>query len=315
MLLTFGLFETAADVCSTLDDLSNAGFAPNSFSLAARDVEGDRGEQSDRRMTIAQVLDALELTPAATRLDTLALIVIPEEGTFLTAGRLAREVARLSVDNQARQSQLERFLMVLGCAGEEATFLGGRLQAGSLFVGVEDGDEKRLAAARDIFTEQQAIHVGDAAMPEIDGPDGASDIPLPDACVISDAVVLDVSNLRVLNGDKSNSRNEMLGRQLVDEAGAEIGPITGIVVDPHVIGYGAPAYIVVQHGGFLGVGRQEYVIPIELIHDAPGTGGFRARLELDVLENAPAFDARLPISRREEMSICGYYGTVPYWES
>lgn len=312
MLLTFGLFETPADVRAAVGDLAKAGFRPDSLSLLARDLESDTADQGERRTTIAQVIDALDLVPAAIHFDALALLVIPEEGIFLTAGWPARELARLQCGDEPEHSQLGRFLTGIGCASEEAGFLGGRLEAGTLLLGVEVADEERQEAAREIFTEQQAIHVGDAALPA--APEGQlpADVPLPDDGVIGDAVVLDVATLLVL-GEDGPDTGKLMGRPLFDEAGAEIGTITGVAIDPRSPAGSAPAYVIVERGGFLGMGSSEYALPAELVV-AAGDDGYRAQLSLDVLENAPAFDARLPISRREEVAICGYYGTVPYWE-
>lgn len=312
MLLTFGLFETAADVRAAISDLAKAGFRPESLTLVARDHESDTAEQSDRRTTVAQVIDGLDLAPSAIYFDTLALIVIPEEGIFLMGGWPARELTRISYGEEPEQTQLGRFLMGIGCASEEANFLGSRLEAGVLLLGVEADDDERLDAAREIFTEQQAIHLGEAALPAPQEGQLPADVPIPNASVIGDAIVLDVVTLLVL-GDGVPDDSKLIGRQLIDESGAEIGEITAVAVDPRHPRDLAPAYVIVQRGGFLGMGSNEYVIPAELIEAAPD-GSYRASLALDALENAPAFDSRLPISRREELAICGYYGTVPYWE-
>lgn len=315
MLLTFGLFETAADVHAATRALIKLGIDSGDLWLIVRDLEADTGEQDDRRTTIARVLVALDLAGAARHLKTTGLVVFPEEGTYLVGGWPVRELAaRAAAERPRDQTELCRILIGAGCASEEAGFLDGRLQAGTILLGVSGGDEARLKAAREIFTDQQAIHVGATMMPDETWQRwNATGLPKPGASGAGEAVVLDFSSLQVLGPDDAIN-NEMIGQTLFDRDAAEVGTVSAIVADPGDADDPQPVYIVVQNGGFLGVGRNEYVVPLELIEAGSGSQRYRARMTRDVLENAPAFDAELPISRREELLICGYYGTAPYWE-
>ncbi|CAN5744466.1 hypothetical protein BH23CHL2_BH23CHL2_11610 [soil metagenome] len=316
MLLTFGLFETAADVQAATNDLVKSGLDPSSLWLIVRDLEADTGEQDDRRTTIARLLVALDLAGIARHFRSTGLVVFPKEGAYLVAGWPVRELtARASVDGASDQTELCRILVGAGCEAEEAGFLDGRLQAGTLLLGVAADDEERLETAREIFADQQAIHVGTATMPTGAWQRwNAASAPKPDTSSAGEAVVLDFSSLLVVGPDDDSGDIRMIGQTLFDRDEAEVGAVSAIVIDPEDGNSSKPVYIVVRNGGFLGVGRHEYVIPFEMIDAEPGTEHFRARMTRDLLENAPAYDAELPISRREELLICGYYGTAPYWE-
>lgn len=315
MLLTFGLFETAADVHAATRELIRADFDSSNLWLVARDLQSDKGDQNDRRTTIAQVIVALDLAAAARHFDTTGLVVIPEEGTFLAAGWPALTLTRVATGSYGEQAGLCRILTGIGCTSDEAGFLDGRLKAGTLLLGIADGEEERLKAAHEILADHQAIHVGAATTSDDDWLHQNSEAaPKLEVDVTSDTVILDFSALMVTEQDNDDCDHDMIGRVLVDQHDDEIGVVSAIVVDLKETDDRRPKYIVVQNGGFLGVGRNEYVVPFEMIEHEPDTGYYRAKLNRDVLENAPAFDPEMPLSRREEQTICGYYGTSPYWD-
>ena len=315
MLLTFGLFETAADVHAAIRDLDQAGFGAGKPWLLTRNLEADTGEQDERRTTVARALVELDLADSACYFDTTGLVVIPEEGAYLVAGWPIWALTSVATEGEPGRTELCRALIGIGCGTEEAGFLEGRLQAGTMLLGVADSDEERLEAVREIFADQQAIHVGAAEIPAESWKRwNAAGAPKPDATATGKTVILDFSFLVVLSGEDAARQHELIGQTLLDQDQAEIGTISAIVIDRKAADDARPEYIVVENGGFLGVGRHEYAIPFGLIEVESQPSRYLARLTRDVLENAPAFDSKLPISRREEQSICGYYGTIPYWD-
>jgi hypothetical protein len=312
MPLTYALFESAADLRATVNALRKTGVERSSLSFIGRDLESDIGEQDDRRMTIAQVLQALDLGPVAMHLDPFALVVVPEGGTFLTAGWSARHLGSENSDSCSDRRGIHDLLGTLGHSDEEAEFLNRRLQAGVLFLGVSNPDENSLARAREIFADQQAVYVG-----VIESESTASGwdevaIPRPNSAVLGELIIVDVS-ASILDSDEGNSRNALVGATLVDEESNEIGTITATISDPEREPGEAPAYVVVEHGGFLGVRQSLHVLPSELVEEQD-SGSYRVRCNVEVIENGPAFDAHLPFSRREEQAVCAYYGTKPHWE-
>ncbi len=239
MPLTYALFETAADLRATVNALSKNGFERSSLSFIGRDLESDIGEQDDRRTTIAQVLQALDLGPVAMHLDPFALVVVPEGGTFLIAGWSARHLGSKNGVSCSDRKGIHDFLGTLGHSDEEAEFLNGRLQAGVLFLGVSDPDENSLARAREIFADQQAVYVGLIESESIERGWAEVAISRSDSAVLGELIIVDVS-ASILDSDEENSSNALVGATLVDEESNEIGTITATISDPERESRGAP---------------------------------------------------------------------------
>lgn len=312
MPLTYALFETAADLCATVNTLHKQGIERSQLSLMARDLESDAGEQDARRTTIAQVLQALDLASIALCLEPMVLATIPEAGTFLTAGWPARKLSDSKASNE--RAQLDTFLMENRHSAEEAAFLQGRLQAGALMLGLYASEEQTLLDAREVFADQQAVYVGliDFEIHDCDWADGA--ISTPDAPAYGDVILVDAT-AGSLNEEQRSESTHLIGAGLRDEAGNEIGTICATILDLARDRQELQDYVVIERAGFLGVGQNLHVLPAGIIQELPDGSGYQASCSLESVENGPAFDARLPFSRREEQAICAYYGTKPHWES
>jgi hypothetical protein len=72
-------------------------------------------------------------------------------------------------------------------------------------------------------------------------------------------------------------------------------------------------YLVVDTGGWLG-GRRVVVSPMSV--DAPwGKAGIPLRITKEQVQNSPAVDLALPLSRAGEAQLLGHYGYPYYWGS
>ncbi|MEZ4570835.1 MAG: hypothetical protein R2849_11015 [Thermomicrobiales bacterium] len=157
-----------------------------------------------------------------------------------------------------------------------------------------------------MFAEQQAVYVGlledDSASNE-----GWARIEIPglDSHAAGGAIVVDVS------ATKSDEHD--IGKKLMRRQNMEIERSSHAIFDSRQERERIARYLVVEHGGILGVGRQLHAIPASLIDTAVASDRFQVRVSLDTVEDGPTMHD-YPLSRREEQTICAYYGTTPYWD-
>ncbi len=83
----------------------------------------------------------------------------------------------------------------------------------------------------------------------------------------------------------------VLGRMVIDDGSREIGRIVDVVVDPS----GQPRAVVVDVGGFMGVGSRRVAVAWSAVH-VPPPGASDARVTIDMtdeqIRNAPAYTDR-----------------------
>ncbi|MEZ4570836.1 MAG: hypothetical protein R2849_11020 [Thermomicrobiales bacterium] len=116
MPLTYGLFETMADVCATVEQLRKLGFTDTSLSLLARDLEADSGEQDDQR-PIPWHRSSKPWSSPRSRASLLptALVVIPEAGTYLTAGWPVQLLVGVEKKHEYDVTTLDVLFREIGC--------------------------------------------------------------------------------------------------------------------------------------------------------------------------------------------------------
>ncbi len=109
--------------------------------------------------------------------------------------------------------------------------------------------------------------------------------------------------------------DELVGRDVVNAQDESLGEIEDVMIDPMS---GRIAYVVIEHGGFIGIGQDHFAVPWRAMQFVPGS---EDTLLLDIpedrLENAPRFssDDETPLERREWVtSVHNYYGVEPYWQ-
>ncbi|HEX2531569.1 MAG TPA: PRC-barrel domain-containing protein [Burkholderiaceae bacterium] len=110
-----------------------------------------------------------------------------------------------------------------------------------------------------------------------------------------------------------NRATKVIGTDVVDAQGKEIGEVKDIVLDRSS---GRVAYAVVSFGGVMGVGDKYFAIPWSALK-----AGTDEKLVLNVdkekMKNAPGFDKnRWPdmASAKWNSDTYRYYGEQPYWE-
>lgn len=97
----------------------------------------------------------------------------------------------------------------------------------------------------------------------------------------------------------------IIGDDIVDAKGAHMGKIKDIMID---LTNGSIEYVVIELGGFLGIGEKFFAIPFGLIQVDPRNQDFILNQSKETLEKAPGFDKKhWPETNTHEFDQAGTY--------
>lgn len=104
---------------------------------------------------------------------------------------------------------------------------------------------------------------------------------------------------------------DVRGYQVVGNNGNEVGDVHDLLIDEHD---GKVHFLEVKTGGFLGLGRDDLLIPIGTI-DAIDRAEQRIRLNQteDAIKSAPDYDAQTVNEQPYYQSVYQHYGLEPFW--
>jgi len=102
---------------------------------------------------------------------------------------------------------------------------------------------------------------------------------------------------------------DVRGRTVTDTAGQAVGKVHDLLVDnqEHKV-----RFLLVEHGGFLGLGQTKSFIPIDAITKITADEVFINHTREHVA-GAPPYDPDLVDELTYPANIYGYYGYEPYW--
>lgn len=103
--------------------------------------------------------------------------------------------------------------------------------------------------------------------------------------------------------------NDVRGRDVKDAAGAGLGTVVDLLVDDKEK---KVRFLLVEHGGFLGLGATKSLIPVEAITKTT-THDVLIDQSRDRVAAAPAYDPKLIDDRVYHAGIYDHYGYAPYW--
>ena len=107
------------------------------------------------------------------------------------------------------------------------------------------------------------------------------------------------------------SAGTIKGDKVVNRAGDNIGKIEELMID---LEDGRVGYVVVPHGGLLGIGSKLFSIPWQALKLRPHEHAFLLDVSKETLDKAEGFDKdRWPLTRGELSKTYTYYGYQPYW--
>lgn len=101
--------------------------------------------------------------------------------------------------------------------------------------------------------------------------------------------------------------NKVEGTAVFDRGGERLGAITNFMVDKRS---GKAEYVVMQFGGFLGIGADYYPVPWSMLTYSTDHGGYVVDLSKEQIEDAPRYgDNDEPEYTADYgREVYGYYG-------
>ena len=108
------------------------------------------------------------------------------------------------------------------------------------------------------------------------------------------------------------SADKVQGTPVSNPAGERIGSIENVMIDKPS---GRVAYAVMSFGGVLGIGKDRYPLPWNLLEYDTELDSYVVDVDPDLLKGAPVYDERGSNWADEswERRIYDYYKVPPYW--
>jgi sporulation protein YlmC with PRC-barrel domain len=107
----------------------------------------------------------------------------------------------------------------------------------------------------------------------------------------------------------SPSADDIRGRTVKDKDGKDLGKVHDLLIDDQ---QNKVRFLLVEHGGFLGLGETKSFIPVDAITKITADDVFINHTREHVA-TAPRYDPDLASDRSYPASIYDHYGYTPYW--
>jgi hypothetical protein len=265
------------------------------------------------------------LSPQSNWLSGLAALLVAEYGTYLAAGPIGVMLAKMKVEPDNEQGErgerqeaaqmignIGRALEQFGFTPEEVHYLESRLTAGSILIARTDDDEEQIARTLRTFGDFNAVFIGQAQTSNEVVIDAERWIANPRSPAATEIIVADVV-VALRHACLDSSLNPTIAshchQTAEDVHGQAVGEIEEILID--AVDDAIVRYLVIGHGGILGIARHRTVVPGELVEFTPGIA--RLKIANDQLDSAPSYDPGTPFSRKDELAAHQFFGTTPYW--
>jgi hypothetical protein len=319
------LFDDQIDAEHALASLRKSSRNASNVSVLARDKRVD-SNGGDSALDVTRAVVDTALSAMSGWLTGLVALMVPNQGHFLAAGPIGVVLARIRPDTDDDSGgsapldddhsepvgsvglALERF----GFRHDEAHYLEQRVAAGSAMIAVTASQRDQVEGTLKRFAEYNAVFIGQAETPGNVVSEAEQGLINPLTVSDAEVVVADiVAPLRHTNSDEriKGLPVRLAGADVVDLGGERIGMIDDVLVDP--VDDAVIRYLVIGHGGVLGIARRRFAVPVEIAdcEEEP----VRLRRDRDALSDAPAFDTGAPFSRKDEELVHRFFGTKPYW--
>lgn len=100
--------------------------------------------------------------------------------------------------------------------------------------------------------------------------------------------------------------SSIIGDKVENNKGEDIGKIKDIMVNIHD---GSIEYLVIQFGGFLGMGEKLFAVPFSALRLNPTKKSFLLDVDKKFLENAPGFDqGHWPETNAHYVNVTSHWG-------
>jgi sporulation protein YlmC with PRC-barrel domain len=107
----------------------------------------------------------------------------------------------------------------------------------------------------------------------------------------------------------ASQEEDVRGRTVVAADGEELGRIDDLLVDDTER---KVRFLLVEHGGFLGIGQKKTFVPVDAVTRITDDQVFIDRSQKHV-SDAPAYDPDLVVDQEYTEGVYTHYGYVPFW--
>ncbi|QGV77099.1 PRC-barrel domain-containing protein [Streptomyces ficellus] len=110
----------------------------------------------------------------------------------------------------------------------------------------------------------------------------------------------------------ASADEDVRGRKVKDAQGNDLGEVADLLVDEEE---GRVRFLLVEHGGFLGIGEKKSFIPVDAVARVDEEELFIDQSKERVAQ-APAYDPALVEARSEPEyydQVYAHYGLIPFW--
>ncbi len=111
------------------------------------------------------------------------------------------------------------------------------------------------------------------------------------------------------------AHDQVIGVNVKNNSNEHLGKVKEIMLDKLS---GQVAYVVLDCGGFLGLGGKLYALPWHALHYDDDQDCFKVDVNKERLSNAPGFDKDNWPDMSDKTwgeNLANYYGTKPYWHN
>jgi sporulation protein YlmC with PRC-barrel domain len=320
-----GLFDDEIDAEHALVALRKASVPRTKVSVLALDRRVSGGS-ADTAIDVTRAVMDTAVSAVSAWLMGLAALMVPNHGNFLAAGPIGVELARIKSEANGfagGEAHADRapitHIGIIGLAferfgfrPEEAHYMEHRLVAGSTMIAVTTDDSSQVELTLRTFADHNAVFLGQAETPREVVAEAEQWLVNPPTARSAEVIVSDivVPFRHACGGSHFEGEvSQWCGQKVVDERGDHVGDIDDILVDPN--DDSLVRYVIVGHGGVLGIARRRYAVPA----DAISLDNEPARLNVERWQfaDAPAYDPGAPFSRKDEQAVHAYFDTRPYW--
>jgi sporulation protein YlmC with PRC-barrel domain len=102
---------------------------------------------------------------------------------------------------------------------------------------------------------------------------------------------------------------DVRGRVVIDVNGEELGKVADLLVDDSA---SQVRFLLVEHGGILGIGATETFIPVDAITEITPDSVWVDR-DMRTVAGAPQYDPEIGTETEFYQDVYGYYGVAPFW--
>lgn len=103
---------------------------------------------------------------------------------------------------------------------------------------------------------------------------------------------------------------DIRGKTVIDNHGSKLGKVADLLVDD---GLRHVRFMLVEHGGILGIGATESFIPVDTITEVIADE-VHVDTDLKTVAGIPEYDPDIESKPRSYRETYDYYGVTPFWD-